>query len=107
MQAVEYNVTFAPGVITALCVAQLGPLTLTYEVTGAPRVGPRRFALNIRSGRWGRLPLPQAAARWMGTRLAALFNRWQKERTILDHAATLDAQTGRLVVTVSKKQAPD
>ncbi|MCX6995947.1 MAG: zinc ribbon domain-containing protein [Kiritimatiellaeota bacterium] len=107
LQAAGYNVALTPNAITVFCAARLGPLTLTYEVTGAPRAGPGPFALQIRSGRWGRLSLPQPAARWMGARLAALFHRWEKERTILDHAAALDTQAGQVVVTISKKQAPD
>ena len=102
MRSAEYSVAFLPGAITVHWAATLGPLTVTYEVTGEPQVGQGLFTLKVQSGRWGHLSLPSAAARWMGTRLAVCFNRWQKERTILDHAGAVEVQQGRLILTMKK-----
>ena len=105
LQAADYQVVLADQSVTVLCAARLGPLRMTYEITGAPRTGP--FGLNIRSGRWGRLPLPGPAAQWMGARLGELFHRWQKERTLLNHAAGVEAQAGRVVVALRKQPASE
>jgi len=97
-----YNLAFGADAITVHWSAALGPLTITYEITGEPRVGEGPFWLQVKSGRWGHLTLPRGAARWMATRMAACFNRWQTEHTLLDHAGALEVQQGRLTLTVKK-----
>jgi hypothetical protein len=87
MRLDDLNVALQPGVVTVTTLAHWGPVAITWELTGVPKVADGRFALEVKSGRIGHLGLPQAGAEWMATRMAVVLNRWSADRELLDQLA--------------------
>ena len=100
----ELNVALQPGVVTVTTLSHWGPLAITWELSGAPKMTEGRFALDVKSGRIGHLGLPQAGADWMASRVAVLFNRWSADHELLDQLAgvTVDKDMVTLVTKVAK-----
>ncbi|MBU1694688.1 MAG: zinc ribbon domain-containing protein [Verrucomicrobia bacterium] len=94
----EVNFRFQPDSITVTVVALWGPVRLSYEVSGRPVWPEGRFGFDVRSARWGHLPLVGPAAHWMIRRLEVMFSGMERERNILDHIQRLDMGQGRVRV---------
>ncbi len=73
------NLRFGEGTFVLVVQASKGPVKLTYEITGMPGAD----GLEIRGARWGHLPLPLPAARWMTRKLTLLFQNMKREQAVL------------------------
>jgi len=99
----EINVQLLPTEFTVVMLANWGPLRLSYEVTGVPDIAGLRFGVDVRSIRWGHLPLFGPPADWMENRLASVFLQMKQERKVLDRLGRCDLGQGRArVVTTGK-----
>ncbi len=101
----ELQVALRPEVVTVTARSQWGPLEITCELSGAPKVADGRFAVEAKSGRIGHLGLPRAGADWMAARMAVLFNRWSADRELLDQLAGVTTDT-RTLVLATKGASP-
>jgi hypothetical protein len=105
MRLAELHVALQPGVLTVTTLAHWGPLAITWELSGIPKVADGHFALEVKSGCIGHLGLPQAGAEAMAARVAALFNRWGTDRALLDQLASVAVDKGT-VTLVTKAAKP-
>jgi hypothetical protein len=94
----EVNFRFRPDGITVTVVALWGPLRLSYEVSGRPVWPEGRFGFDVRSARWGHLPLVGPAEHWMVRRVEVMFSGMERERNLLDRIQRLDMGQGRVGV---------
>jgi hypothetical protein len=79
----EINLTFSPEFFVALVLANWGPVRLSYELRGWAGADDGDFRLEVLGLRWGHLPLPGPAARWMAGRMGGMFGRMERERRVL------------------------
>lgn len=98
MRLDDLNVALMSGVVTLTTLAHWGPLAITWEVSGTPKLVDGHFDLEVKTGRIGHLGLPQAGADWMATRLAAVLNRWRADRELLDQLAGVVAEHGAVTL---------
>ena len=96
----EVNLALLKELVTVTTVAHVGPISLTWEICGAPKVTEGPFALDVRSGRVGHLQLPRAGAEWLALRMAVLFHRWQPERELLDQLGSMVVEPGQVTFAV-------
>ncbi len=94
----EINVVFTSEDFTALVLANWGPISLSYEITGVPYLKNKRFEVAVRKVRWGHLPLPEPAAAWVSSRVAGMFLRMEKELAILNSLGRCDLGNGCVYV---------
>lgn len=94
----EINLSLQTNGVVLLVLANWGPVSLSYELAGEPRVGEKGFSLRVVRGRWGHLPLPPKAAEWVGGRVAVVFTRMAAERKVLDSLRKLELGKGRVMV---------
>ena len=94
----DIRITFTSTDLVVLVLAKWGPVALSYEFTGVPELGRDGFGVRLIKARLGHLPLGGPAADWMLGRVAGIFQRMDRERTILDNASRLDLIEGRVRV---------
>ena len=100
----ELNLAFRAGFLTVTAVSHWGPLCITWEISGVPKVMDGRFVLDVRTGQVGHLRLPHSCAEWMAGRMAVLFKRWQPERDLLDRLGDLTVEAGRITLSTQTAQ---
>lgn len=86
----EINVSIERSGVTVVVLANWWVVGLSYEIVGMPRVEEGRFHFRVARARWGHLPLPGAAAGWMGRRIGGLFARMGREQSVLDQLSRID-----------------
>jgi hypothetical protein len=104
MRLAALNVTLRPDHATVVALTQWGPLTITWAISGTPRVtdGPRRW--EIKKGRLGHLPLPRAGAGWVADRMAALLARWPQDRAVWEQLKDVTLEAGRVRLAAGPAQ---
>ena len=88
------NLAFRSNLTVMTTVAHWGPLNMTWELAGVPRVVDDRFVFAVSTVRCGHLELPKAVAEWVGTQMTGLFNRWQADRQLLAQLGEVTVQAG-------------
>lgn len=98
MNLAELNVGFKSYAVKVTALAHWGPVSITWQVSGTPKIIGNRFQLDVKSGRIGHLGVPGGAG-WMGSRMAVLFNRWLADQELLNalSSVTLDNGSATLV----------
>ncbi|MBP7829580.1 MAG: zinc ribbon domain-containing protein [Kiritimatiellae bacterium] len=95
----EINVRFAPEGVTVTVIVNIGgPLRMSYELAGRPRAGGGPFTFDMRAARWGHLPLPGPASRWMVRRIGLMFSGMERERAVLNGLQRIDLGRGQVRV---------
>lgn len=94
----EINLRFAPEDVTVTVTALWGPMRMSYEVAGRPRTGSGPFGFDVRAARWGHLPLPGVASRWMVRRVEAMFSGMEREHAVLNGLRRIDLGQGQVRV---------
>ncbi len=78
--------------------AGLGPLPITYELTGQPLADGRAFRFASDRVRMGHLPVPAPADRQVEAQVGRIFSQLQAQRALLDRASEIEVQEGRLTL---------
>ena len=94
----KVNLAVEPAAVVVVLRASLGPVPLSYEVTGAPRVDGKRFAFAPTAARFGHLPLPGPLRGWMAGRVYGVFSQMLDERSLLDQAEGLELAQGEVTL---------
>lgn len=94
----DIRLSFSSTDFVVLVLAKWGPVALSYEITGLPELGEQGFSVQVKKARLGHLPMPGPAGDWMLSRVAGIFQRMDRERTILNHSSRLDLIEGRMRV---------
>jgi hypothetical protein len=93
------NMAMGSGRIVVLLATSIGPMALTYELTGTPSRGAdRRFAFALHRVRLGHLPMPGAMGNWLAGRAYSVFSRMEDERDLLDRMDAIEVGQGELAV---------
>jgi hypothetical protein len=94
------NLRFREGEIVTVMLSAWQSLNLTYEIR--TKVVPREqgVGLEVTGLRLGHLPMPRPAAEWAAGRLANVFGRMEREKSLLDQLSALEVQDGVAVATV-------
>ncbi|MCX7009722.1 MAG: zinc ribbon domain-containing protein [Kiritimatiellaeota bacterium] len=107
MKLAELNVGLKAGAVTVTTVSHWGPLSITWQISGAPKVADKQFSLVVKSGRIGHLGLPQGGAEWMAARVAVMFNRWSADRELLNSVASVTAESGSVTLATRAAAAKE
>ena len=99
MNLAELNVGVKVDKVTVTALAHWGPLSITWQISGTPKLADKHFILDAKAGSIGHLGLPRSGAEWMAARMAVLFNRWTADRELLEQLASLTAGDGSLTLT--------
>ena len=94
----KINLSMDPGQLTVLLAAEMGPATITYELTGKAVHRSERFHYDIEKVRMGHLPVPPVVGNWLAGKLYKVFSRMEEERRLLDQMVRIDVGQGEAVV---------
>lgn len=92
------RIQIQPDHVVVLLRAHLGPLPLSYEITGTPVFLAGRFKLNVTAARFGHLPMPALARPWLAGRIGTFFQRLERERNVLNNLDRWEAEPGSATV---------
>jgi hypothetical protein len=92
----KINVAFTREKLIVVVLANWGPVSLSYEIKAVPSVKSGRFEVRVQEARWGHLPLPGPAAKWVSRRVAGMFFRMEKELAVLNSLCRFDLGNGRV-----------
>jgi len=87
-----------PGQVVMHVEAGLGPLPITYELTGRPVADGRAFTFESDRVRMGHLPVPAPADRPVEAQVGRIFSQLQAQRALLDRASEIKVEEGRLTL---------
>ena len=94
----QVNLTLDRERVVVLVRSALGPVDLSYELTGLPKVDGRRFTFELSRARIGHLAVPGAARAWLAGRVAVVFSKMLDERSLLDQVDRLELGQGEVEV---------
>ncbi|HEY8239925.1 MAG TPA: hypothetical protein VIH35_00680, partial [Kiritimatiellia bacterium] len=94
----KVNLQFAGQKITVVVLAQMGPLTVSYSMTGQPARQGGQFILLPERTRVGLVPVPAAAGPWVTGRISYVFSKLNNERALLDQVSKMEVRDGAVVV---------
>lgn len=86
----------------ALGSVNLGPLPMSYQVSGMPGKDAGVFSFMIQSGKFGHLPLPGPAGRLLVAPLLSVFQGLYKEQAFLNKLNGFELDKGQITVSVNK-----
>ena len=95
----EANLDFTSYRVTATVVAALGPLPLSYQVTGVPSTDDG-FSFRVTGARIGHMPLPGPAANLVLGKIARVFSGLEHERDVVEHLDRIALGDGAVKVGV-------
>ncbi len=79
---------------------KLGPVPLTYTITGVPIAGQGPFRMDIREAKLGILPIPPAAQdALVVSKMKRIFEGLEPERFVLDRLEKIEAARAKVRVT--------
>lgn len=100
---VAVRMAFAPGRIRVGADTRIGPVRLTYDVTGVPGTINGAFAFKPKQARFGHLPIPAPAVPLVANRLAQVFSRMEDEKSILSYAQSMEIGKGHVNVLIQSR----
>lgn len=93
------NLSFTPEYVIVHILTAWGPVRLSYEITGWPRVNGRGASLDAQRVRLGHVPMPDPLMARMAERLGNVFAQLEREQFILRHVTRVDLGDGLLRLT--------
>lgn len=91
-------ISVEPNAMVVHILAGWGPLKLSYEVVGTPRLSEAGFGFEVASTRLGHLPMPGASRAWLAERLSGVFANLNEERRILENLALIELKEQKMRV---------
>lgn len=96
----KVNFALNDPTVALVLVSDLGPATLTYEITGElTRGADRKCGFAVQTVRLGHLPMPGGLGDWLSARAFVVFSRLREERTLLDQMAAVSVGQGEITLT--------
>ena len=95
-------VRFSPGAATAMLSMTRGPFRFTLQLTARPDGG----GLRLDGARFGHMPLPVAAMRWVLESERSPFRVFEEETRILQNATSCGLSDGVLTLGVGGAEVP-
>jgi len=77
---------------------KLGPLEVSYGLTGVPEVDEEGFHFSVRGGKVGHLPLPWPLGYLVLPRARAFFSRMRSEHAFLNQISSIALGEGKVIV---------
>jgi hypothetical protein len=100
----KVNMHFGNERIAVVILVQVGPVTVSYSVTGQPAKQSGHFTLLPEKVKIGLVPVPAAAGPWVTSRIAYVFSRLGSERSMLDQVSKMEVRDGAVSVAFQGAQ---
>lgn len=87
--------------VRATAISAVGPIRVSYQVTGTPVVDRQGFSFRVTEARLGHLKMPHPAAReWVADKVFMVVGGLAAERNVLNNATKLELFPGRVRIVV-------
>ena len=94
------NMAFRTDHVTVMALTRWGPLTITWAISGVPKLGDGNNGVDVQRGWLGHLPLPHAIAAWLADRMAVLLLvRWPQDRELWEQLNGVALNAGRITLS--------
>ena len=94
MTLTRINMELVDGRAIVVLESRLGPVRITYKITGRPDTSGDTLQFPIDSVQVGQLPLPQPLGGWVAGSVGVVFSNMADERRILGELSKLDVGAG-------------
>ncbi len=95
------NIALKTDVVVVVLEAKLGPVPLTYEISGVPERSDGQFTFAVSKVRLGHLPMPGPAGGWLAARAKVVFSKMDEEKRLLGQVSQLKVGRGEVAVATA------